>query len=163
MEANDRVGGKTYSPKLRGKSIETGAIMGMPNYDTVKELGAAAGVPEGGPESQAHTDFRRPDGKLYRPFTGLNLWKGARLMYQLNKLDRILKSRYPGYDANGHYGTFYPDLALPLSKFFEKNGVAALTDLYAQPFISPGYGYFEGVLARSVTAAASRGRPGRAR
>jgi len=150
LEANDRVGGKTYSPKLRGKSIEMGAIMGVPNYDTVKELGAAAGVPEGGPESLAHTDFRRPDGKLYRPFTGLNLWKGARLMYQLDKLDRILKSRYPGYDANGHYGTFYPDLALPLSSFFEKNGVAALTDLYAQPFTSFGYGYFEVIPAAYV-------------
>lgn len=149
-EAANRVGGKCYSPRFKGKSIEMGAIMGVPDYDTIDELCRAAGVVRGGAESLAHTDFRRPDGKLYKPFTGLNMWKGARLLLQLNKLEKILKEKYPGYDANGHYGTFYPDLALPLREFFAKNGVAALTDLYAQPFTSFGYGYFEVIPAAYV-------------
>lgn len=149
LEADDRVGGKTYSPHPRGKSIEMGSIMGVPSYDTMDELDQAAGVDHIGPGGLDKYDYRRPDGRLYHPIGGANMWKGIRILFQLKKFEHILQTRYPGYDVNGHR-TLYPDLALPFRDFLAMHGLSALEFLYQLPFTSFGYGYFDVVPAAYV-------------
>ena len=112
-EALNRVGGKTFSPKLEVngemRSFETGAIMGAVTYHAVHEVEEFAGVDHAdGPNMRRM--YRDKSGKEIYPFDlkkDFSIKKTIgllRLKKQMKKLEEIMETKYQGYDVYGHRG-----------------------------------------------------------
>lgn len=112
-EKLNKIGGKSYSPKLKvngeERSFETGAIMGAITYHAVHEVELFGGVGhDDGPNMRRM--YRDSSGKEIFPFDikkdfsvkkTLNLLK---LKSQMKKLVKIMNTKYKGYDCYGHRG-----------------------------------------------------------
>ena len=112
-EKLNKVGGKSYSPKIEvngeERTYETGAIMGAKTYFAVHEVEEFGGeTHEGGPNMRRM--YRDASGKEIFPFDPkknfsigktLNLMK---LKKQMKKLVEIMNTKYKGYDCYGHRG-----------------------------------------------------------
>lgn len=186
-EKSDHVGGKCHSPHYNGKRYEMGAIMGCPSYKAVfdcEEFGGA--THEAGPKLVS--EFIKPDGRpdptwdtksavnhplkyfLAHPKSALRMKK---MKKQVERLGELLRTKYKGYDVNGHRGVSegryegwqstdvsrqhiegvnpnLKDLALPFDQFCELNGVPLVKHVWILPFIPFGYGYFDEIPAGYV-------------
>ena len=177
-EKSNRVGGKCFSPLMQVKkvdgtyedrTIEMGAVMGCETYFAVHECELFGGTThEDGPKMGRR--FMNTDG------TPLKTSKIALLkkLIKLNKLSRLLKKKYKGYDVNGHRGVSegryegpcpspemklahiegknenLKDLCMPFSEFLKKNKCTDAELVWKGPFTSFGYGYFDEIPAAYV-------------
>lgn len=112
-EKLNKVGGKSYSPKIEvngeERSYETGAIMGAITYHAVHEVEEFGGTTHAdGPNMRRM--YRDSSGKEIFPFDPkkdfsvkktLDLLK---LKSQMKKLVEIMNTKYKGYDCYGHRG-----------------------------------------------------------
>ncbi|MBQ9037049.1 MAG: FAD-dependent oxidoreductase [Erysipelotrichaceae bacterium] len=112
-EKLNKVGGKSYSPKIEvngeERSYETGAIMGAITYHAVHEVEEFGGTTHAdGPNMRRM--YRDSSGKEIFPFDPkkdfsvkktLDLLK---LKSQMKKLVEIMNTKYTGYDCYGHRG-----------------------------------------------------------
>ena len=185
-EKTDHVGGKCHSPHYNEKRYEMGAIMGCPSYHAVFDCEKFGGVEHKGPVLSRR--YQYPNGKmdhrwdseealksplkyfLKHPKSALHLKKVAG---QIKKFGEILRTKYKGYDVNGHIGVSegrycgtqsldegrkhiegvnpnLKDLAMPFKKFCEVNGCPLVAEVWIQPFTSFGYGYFDEIPAAYV-------------
>jgi hypothetical protein len=112
-EKLNKVGGKSYSPKIevngQERTYETGAIMGAITYHAVHEVEEFAGVTHAdGPDMRRM--YRDKTGKEIFPFdiTKDPSIKKTRdllkLKSQMKKLVKIMNTKYAGYDCYGHIG-----------------------------------------------------------
>ena len=122
-EKLNKVGGKCWSPKIKvshngkveEKSFETGAIMGAITYHAVHEMEEFGGYYHKGPdfkegEPNMRREFRRLDGTVdewsnpkvdfsFKKLSGL-----LKLKKQMKKLNKLMQTKYVGYDCYGHIG-----------------------------------------------------------
>ncbi|MBR1746815.1 MAG: FAD-dependent oxidoreductase [Clostridia bacterium] len=122
-EKLNKVGGKCWSPKLKvthnGKteerSFETGAIMGAITYHAVSEMEEFGGYYHKGPdfkpgEPNMRREFRTLDGAIddwSNPkvdFSFKKLFGLLKLKKQMKKLNKLMQTKYVGYDCYGHIG-----------------------------------------------------------
>ena len=122
-EKLNRVGGKCFSPKLKvvhngveeERSFETGAIMGAITYHAVHEMEEFGGYYHKGPdfkpgEPNMRREFRKTTGEVYEPFNpkaDFSIKKTLSLMKlkkQMKKLNKLMQTKYVGYDCYGHLG-----------------------------------------------------------
>lgn len=177
-EKSDRVGGKAFSPLMKVKNkngewedrtIEMGAVMGCGTYFAVHEC-----------EEFGHTSHLDgpPMGRRFMNTDGTPQ-KSSKLallkkVIKMNKLSKLLKQKYEGYDVNGHRGVAQgryegpcpspelklahiegenenlKDLSMPFSEFLKKNGCEDAELVWKGPFTSFGYGYFDEIPAAYV-------------
>jgi len=123
FEKQNRVGGKCFSPKIKvkhngveeEKSFETGAIMGAITYHAVSEMEEFGGYYHCGPdwkpgEPNMRREFRKLDGTIDHPFepkVNFSIKKTAgllKLKKQMKKLNKLMQTKYKGYDCYGHLG-----------------------------------------------------------
>ncbi len=123
FEKQNRVGGKCFSPKIKvkhngveeEKSFETGAIMGAITYHAVSEMEEFGGYYHCGPdwkpgEPNMRREFRKLDGTVDHPFepkVNFSIKKTAgllKLKKQMKKLNKLMQTKYKGYDCYGHLG-----------------------------------------------------------
>lgn len=177
-EKSNRVGGKAFSPLMKvktangewvDKTIEMGAVMGCDTYFAVRECEEFGGASHlDGPKMGRK--FMTVDGKeVKRP-----LHVKLNMLMKLNKLSRLLDTKYKGYDVNGHRGVAQgryeglcpspkmklahiegenpnlKDLCMPFSEFLKLNKCEAATTVWKGPFTSFGYGYFDEIPAAYV-------------
>ena len=113
FEKLNKIGGKSYSPKLKvggeERSFETGAIMGAITYHAVHEVEEFAGVGHAdGPNMRRM--YRDSSGKEIFPFDPKKnfslkkLFGLIKLKKQMKKLVQIMNEKYRGYDVYGHRG-----------------------------------------------------------
>ncbi len=122
-EKLNKVGGKCWSPKMKvkhngveeEKSFETGAIMGAITYHAVSEMEEFGGYYHCGPqwadkEPNMRREFRTLDGKVDEwnnpkvDFSFKKLFGLLKLKKQMKKLNKIMQTKYKGYDCYGHLG-----------------------------------------------------------
>lgn len=107
-EKTNRVGGKCLSPMMKVKNkdgtwgertIEMGAVMGCETYFAVHECEQFGGTShlDGPPMGRR---FMETDGTPQKS-SKLALLKKV---MKMNKLSRLLNTKYKGYDVNGHRG-----------------------------------------------------------
>ena len=112
-EKLNKVGGKSYSPKImvngEERSFETGAIMGAITYHAVHEVEKFGGVGHyDGPNMRRM--YRDSSGQEIYPFDvkknpSIKKTKDLlRLKKQMKKLVEIMETKYKGYDCYGHRG-----------------------------------------------------------
>jgi len=112
-EKLNKVGGKSYSPKImvngEERSFETGAIMGAITYHAVHEVEKFGGVGHyDGPNMRRM--YRDSSGQEIYPFDikknpSLKKTKDLiKLKQQMKKLVEIMNTKYKGYDCYGHRG-----------------------------------------------------------
>ena len=112
-EKLNKVGGKSYSPKIavngEERSYETGAIMGAITYHAVHEVEEFGGTTHAdGPNMRRM--YRDSSGKEIFPFDpkkDFSVKKTLdliRLKKQMKKLVEIMNTKYKGYDCYGHRG-----------------------------------------------------------
>ena len=123
FEKLNKIGGKCWSPKLKvshngveeEKTFETGAIMGAISYHAVSEVEEFAGYYHKGPdfkpgEPNMRREFRKLDGTIDHPFepkVNFSVGKTLRLLKlkkQMKKLNKLMQTKYVGYDCYGHLG-----------------------------------------------------------
>lgn len=174
-EKLNRVGGKCFSPKMKmgpkmdeERTIEMGAVMGCDTYFAVAEAEKFGGASHiGGPAM----------GRKFMTTEGKELKKGLaeklNMLLKLNKMTKLLKKKYYGYDVNGHRGVAkgeydgslpttpelkivkgknpnLKDLSMPFSEFLKMNKCEAAAPVWKGPFTSFGYGYFDEIPAAYV-------------
>ncbi len=122
-EKLNKVGGKCWSPKLKvshngveeEKTFETGAIMGAITYHAVHEMEEFGGYYHKGPdfkegEPNMRREFRKLDGKVdyqldpKKEFSFKKLNGLLKLKKQMKQLNKIMQTKYVGYDCYGHIG-----------------------------------------------------------
>ena len=122
-EKQNKIGGKCWSPKLKvshngveeEKTFETGAIMGAITYHAVHEVEEFGGYYHKGPdfkpgEPNMRREFRSLDGKILHPFEPKvdfsvgKLLSLVKLKKQMKKLNKLMQTKYFGYDCYGHLG-----------------------------------------------------------
>ncbi|MBR0193770.1 MAG: FAD-dependent oxidoreductase [Bacilli bacterium] len=122
-EKLNKVGGKCWSPKIKVKhngveqelSFETGAIMGAITYHAVSEMEEFGGYYHVGPnwkpgEPNMRREFRKTTGEVEHPFEpkvdfSFKKLKGLlKLKKQMKKLNKLMQTKYVGYDCYGHLG-----------------------------------------------------------
>lgn len=122
-EKLNKVGGKCWSPKIKvkhngveeEKSFETGAIMGAITYHAVSEMEEFGGYYHKGPEFKPgepnmRREFRTLDGKVDQwtnpkvDFSFKKLFGLLRLKKQMKRLNKLMQTKYVGYDCYGHIG-----------------------------------------------------------
>ncbi len=122
-EKQGKVGGKCYSPKIKvkhngveeEKSFETGAIMGAITYHAVSEMEEFGGYHHKGPdfkegEPNMRREFRTLDGVIDEwsnpkaNFSFKKLFGLLRLKKQMKRLNKLMQTKYVGYDCYGHLG-----------------------------------------------------------
>ena len=112
-EAKDRVGGKTFSPKIsvngEERTYETGAIMGAVTYHAVHEVEEFGGVSHAdGPNMRRM--YRNKEGREIYPFEPKKdfsikkTFELLKLKKQMKKLVEVMENKYKGYDVYGHRG-----------------------------------------------------------
>ena len=112
-ETLNKVGGKSYSPKIKvngeERSYETGAIMGAITYHAVHEVEEFGGTSHAdGPNMRRM--YRDSSGKEIFPFDikkNFSIRKTLgllKLKKQMKKLVEIMNTKYKGYDCYGHRG-----------------------------------------------------------
>ncbi len=112
-EKLNKVGGKSYSPKIKvngeERSYETGAIMGAITYHAVHEVEEFGGTSHAdGPNMRRM--YRDSSGKEIFPFDikkNFSIRKTLgllKLKKQMKKLVEIMNTKYKGYDCYGHRG-----------------------------------------------------------
>ncbi|MBQ1756837.1 MAG: FAD-dependent oxidoreductase [Erysipelotrichaceae bacterium] len=112
-EKLNKVGGKSYSPKIKvngeERSYETGAIMGAITYHAVHEVEEFGGTSHAdGPNMRRM--YRDTRGKEIFPFDikkNFSIRKTLgllKLKKQMKKLVEIMNTKYKGYDCYGHRG-----------------------------------------------------------
>ena len=112
-EKLNKIGGKSYSPKLKvgdeERTYETGAIMGAITYHAVHEVEEFAGVGhDDGPNMRRM--YRDKTGKEIFPFdpkknfTIPKMIGLLKLKKQMKKLVQLMETKYAGYDCYGHRG-----------------------------------------------------------
>jgi len=112
-EKLNKVGGKSYSPKIEvngeERTYETGAIMGAITYHAVHEIEKFGGVGhDDGPNMRRM--YRDKTGKEIFPFepkkdfSFKKLFSLLKLKKQMKKLVEIMETKYKGYDCYGHRG-----------------------------------------------------------
>lgn len=112
-EKLNKVGGKSYSPKIavngEERAYETGAIMGAITYHAVHEVEEFGGVGHAdGPNMRRM--YRDKNGKEIFPFDpkkNFSISKMLGLMKlkkQMKKLVEIMETKYKGYDCYCHRG-----------------------------------------------------------
>ena len=112
-EKLNKVGGKSYSPKIavngEERSYETGAIMGAATYHAVHEVEEFGGVTHAdGPNMRRM--YRDSSGKEIFPFEPKKDFSIGKLIgllklkSQMKKLVKIMETKYKGYDCYGHRG-----------------------------------------------------------
>ena len=95
------------------------------------------------------------------------------MLHKLNKMSKILKKKYFGYDVNGHRGVaqgkydgpwpvtpelkvikgdnpHLKDLSMPFSEFLKLNKCEEAATVWRGPFTAFGYGYFDEIPAAYV-------------
>jgi len=174
LEKEDHIGGKCYSPTYMGKRYESGAIMGCDSYYAIHDMELFGGTTHDGPTLDRI--YKRANGKKYDPFDPKRFWQIPHLLKlkkQMKRLAELLKTKYVGYDVNGHRGVsegkydgYSPanvdrvhvsgvnpnlkDLILPFDKFCEINNVPLVKEVFVGPYTSFGYGYFDEIPAAYV-------------
>ncbi len=118
-EKLNKVGGKAYSPKIEvngeKRAYETGAIMGAITYHAVSEMEEFGGYYHKGPdfkpgEPNMRREYRNVYGDRIEPFNPkVNKKKKKtigllKLKRQFKKLQKLLTTKYAGYDCYGHVG-----------------------------------------------------------
>ena len=122
-EKLDKVGGKCWSPKIKVRhegveqelSFETGAIMGAITYHAVSEMEEFGGYyhkcPDFKPgEPNMRREFRKVVGTVDHPFepkvnfSFKKLFGLLKLKKQMKKLNKLMQTKYYGYDCYGHIG-----------------------------------------------------------
>ena len=122
-EKLNKVGGKCFSPKIKvshngveeEKTFETGAIMGAITYHAVSEMEEFGGYYHKGPdfkpgEPNMRREFRQLDGTVYEPFNpkadfSFKKLRGLlKLKKQMKRLNKLMQTKYVGYDCYGHLG-----------------------------------------------------------
>lgn len=122
-EKLNKVGGKCYSPRIKvshngveeEKTFETGAIMGAITYHAVGEMEEFGGYYHKGPdfkpgEPNMRREFRKLDGTVYEPFNpkadfSFKKLRGLlKLKKQMKRLNKLMQTKYVGYDCYGHLG-----------------------------------------------------------
>lgn len=177
-EKSNRVGGKAFSPlmkvkgadgKVEDRTIEMGAVMGCGTYFAVAECEEFGGTShlDGPPMGRK---FMRTDGTPQKSSV-LGLLKK---LVNLKKLEKLLNTKYKGYDVNGHRGVAQgkyegpcpspelklahiegenpnlKELSMPFSEFLKLNKCEAAEIVWKGPFTSFGYGYFDEIPAAYV-------------
>lgn len=177
-EKSERVGGKCRSPlmavknqagKWEDRTIEMGAVMGCDTYFAVRECEEFGGAThkDGPPMGRR---FMNTDGTPAKT-SKLALIKK---LLALRKMTKLLKTKYVGYDVNGHRGVAQgrydgpcpspelklahiegenpnlKDLSMPFSEFLKKNHCEDAELIWKGPFTSFGYGYFDEIPAAYV-------------
>ncbi len=123
FEKLNKVGGKCWSPKIKvkhngveeEKSFETGAIMGAITYHAVSEMEEFGDYYHKGPdfkegEPNMRREFRKLDGTIDHPFepkvnfSPKKLVGLLKLKKQMKKLNKLMQTKYVGYDCYGHIG-----------------------------------------------------------
>lgn len=174
-EKLDRVGGKAFSPKMKmgpnmeeERTIEMGAVMGCDTYFAVAEAEKFGGTTHiGGPAMGRK--FMTTDGKEVKR----GVLQLLTMLHKLNKMSKILKKKYFGYDVNGHRGVaqgkydgpwpvtpelkvikgdnpHLKDLSMPFSEFLKLNKCEEAATVWRGPFTAFGYGYFDEIPAAYV-------------
>ena len=122
-EKLNKVGGKCWSPKIKVKhngveeerSFETGAIMGAITYHAVSEMEEFGGYYHKGPEFKPgepnmRREFRKTTGEIDHPFEPKvdfsfgKLLGLVKLKKQMKRLNKLMQTKYAGYDCYGHIG-----------------------------------------------------------
>ena len=118
-EKLNKVGGKAYSPKIEAcgetRAYETGAIMGAITYHAVSEMEAFGGYYHKGPdfkkgEPNMRREYRNVRGEVIEPFNikadkSIKKTIGLiKLKMQFKKLQKLMETKYAGYDCYGHVG-----------------------------------------------------------
>jgi len=122
-EKLNKVGGKCWSPLIKvkhngveeEKSFETGAIMGAITYHAVSEMEEFGGYYHKGPdfkpgEPNMRREFRTLDGKVDEwtnpkvDFSFKKLHGLLKLKKQMKRLNKLMQTKYVGYDCYGHLG-----------------------------------------------------------
>lgn len=177
-EKTDRVGGKAFSPMMKVKTadgkwedrtIEMGAVMGCDTYFAVHECELFGGTThlDGPPMGRK---FMMTDGTPQK----VSVFALLKKVMKMNKLAKLLKTKYVGYDVNGHRGVAQgryegmcpspelklariegenpnlKDLSMPFSEFLKMNKCEDATTVWKGPFTSFGYGYFDEIPAAYV-------------
>lgn len=175
FERLDRVGGKCCSPVYNDRHYEMGAIMGVPCYYAVEEIENFCGVTHDGPT--LGSNYKDENGNVIEPYarTLINIIKNPwmlKMKKQLARFGELLETKYKGYDINGHRGVAegryegyavsrelervegvnpnLKDLSMPFKDFCEMNGVPLVQKIWAVPFTTFGYGYFDEIPAAYV-------------
>lgn len=175
FEKTGRVGGKCLSPRMKmsengddERTIEMGAVMGCDTYFAVHEAEVFGGTTHlDGPKMGRK--FKNPDGSdIKRPW-----YSKLDMLMKLNKLSKLLKKKYYGYDVAGHRGVAkgeydgpqptsaalktikgknpnLKDLSMPFSEFLKLNKCEAAATVWRGPFTAFGYGYFDEIPAAYV-------------
>lgn len=177
-EKSNKVGGKAFSPlmkvrNLKGewedRTIEMGAVMGCDTYFAVEECEEFGGTThKDGPKMGR--EFKNVDGTPYK----MSIFTKIKKLMKLKKLSKLLKTKYVGYDVNGHRGVAkgeyeglcpspelklahiqgknenLKDLAMPFSEFLIKNRCQDVELVWKGPFTAFGYGYFDEIPAAYV-------------
>ena len=190
-EKTDHVGGKAFSPLMdvynkktkqwEKKTIEMGAVMGCDTYFAVaecEEFGQLKHEHRGefGDERPVHDGppmgrkYKKPDGSPYK----MTIIDKVKKLHNLNKMTKLLNSKYKGYDVNGHRGVAQgryeglcpspeerlnhiegvnpnlKDLSMPFIDFLKMNKCESVELVWRGPFTSFGYGYFDEIPAAYV-------------
>ena len=137
LEREPRVGGKSCSLTIRGRTYEMGAVLGTLDYTTTLELMRSVSL---------HSDH---GGECYDEdgqHLALVPWYAyPRVLWQLMVNYRWLtRVRYGGIDEPGLAG-IHPDLYEPFGRFARRHGFPSLERALAPPFTAFGYGYFDEV------------------
>ena len=122
-EKLNKVGGKAWSPRIKtvhngkeeNRTYETGAIMGAITYHAVSEVEEFGGYYHKGPdfkpgEPNMRREFRKLDGTVYQPFNPKEefsfkkMFGLLKLKKQMKKLNKLMQTKYVGYDCYGHLG-----------------------------------------------------------
>ncbi len=177
-EKSDHVGGKCLSPLMKVKNnngewedrtIEMGAVMGCETYFAVRECEEFGGA--------THKDGP-PMGRVFMNTDGTKLKTSKfdllKKLFALRKLTKLLKTKYVGYDVNGHRGVAQgryegpcpspelklqhiegenpnlKDLSMPFIDFLKLNKCEDALLVWKGPFTSFGYGYFDEIPAAYV-------------
>ena len=133
LEASERVGGKSFTVDLAGRSHDLGATMGVPfMYDAVVKLGEEHGVRTAAFPAQVHYDLATGKPRAGRTFRETAAFYAGALQYVATNLAYRAKS-------SGNLEVPHEDLAEPFAILAHRHGfagVGAALDTYLT-----GYGY----------------------
>lgn len=140
LEKNERVGGKCNSPIYKGRTYETGAVIGLGKeaYPTTHKIMEEIRIEAKGPvPDRTYYDYKT--GEECNLFTKEEL---VDLKKQMGKLAYLINTKYTDIKKPGH-ANCHPDLMETFKDFCEMHGIELLMRVWINPYTAYGYDYFD--------------------
>ncbi|HTX73673.1 MAG TPA: FAD-dependent oxidoreductase [Rectinemataceae bacterium] len=153
LERDSQPGGKCRSWRSGGRAWELGAILATTDYEATLDMMARAGVrPWRAPAKRRAVDDSFVDQGIYpseRLFPGwIGLGELGPALWQILKYHALAR-KWPAVFSPRN-DDLPPELSLSFAEWAERYRMGTLAKLYALPFTSFGYGYYDEVPAAYV-------------